>query len=134
MRRTVAEIQKCRPGLCLPEKADQTLAVFRVVDQLQTLLLELEKVSQSVDQSISQSWTTDLSFTEAFSLLFLQKVPAMFIQQPPTPIQAKAQSAEQAPCQPQPLKSSSEEAEVSFGHHPTFVFCFVISWLFHFSD
>lgn len=45
MRRTVAEIQKCKPGLCLPEKAEETLTVFTVVDQLQTLLLELEKVS-----------------------------------------------------------------------------------------
>lgn len=45
MRTTVAEIQKCKPGLCLPEKAEETLTVFSVVDQLQTLLLELEKVS-----------------------------------------------------------------------------------------
>lgn len=55
MRRTVAEIQKCKPGLCLPEKAEETLTVFSVVDQLQTLLLELEKVSQSTNQSDSQS-------------------------------------------------------------------------------
>lgn len=48
MRRTVAEIQKCKPGLCLPEKAEDTLIVFTAVDQLQTLLLELEKVRQSV--------------------------------------------------------------------------------------
>lgn len=53
MRRTVAEIQKCKPGLCLPDKAEETLTVFTVVDQLQTLLLELEKVS--MHQSISQS-------------------------------------------------------------------------------
>ncbi|MEQ2260616.1 hypothetical protein XENORESO_021224, partial [Xenotaenia resolanae] len=60
MRRTVAEIQKCKPGLCLPEKAEETLTVFNVVEQLQTLLLDLEK-----------------------------KVPALFIQQPSTQSQAK---------------------------------------------
>ncbi|XP_028420858.1 nesprin-2-like isoform X1 [Perca flavescens] len=83
MRRTVAEIQKCKPGLCLPEKAEDTLTVFTVVDQLQTLLLELEK-----------------------------KVPALFIQQPSTPVQAKAPS-EQMTSQPQRglLESTSEEAE-----------------------
>lgn len=48
MRRTVAEIQKCKPGLCLPEKAEETLLVFNVVDQLQVLLQDLEKVSPSV--------------------------------------------------------------------------------------
>lgn len=47
MRRTVAEIQKCKPGLCLPETAETTLTVFTVVDQLQSLLLELEKVCQT---------------------------------------------------------------------------------------
>lgn len=47
MKRTVAEIQTCKPGLCLPDQADKTLTVFTVVDQLQTLLLELEKVSQT---------------------------------------------------------------------------------------
>lgn len=50
MRTTIAEIQKCKPGLCLPEKAEETLTVFAVVDQLQTLLLGLEKVSTSVSQ------------------------------------------------------------------------------------
>lgn len=53
MRRTVAEIQKCKPGLCLPDKAEETLTVFTVVDQLQNLLLELEKVS--MHQLISES-------------------------------------------------------------------------------
>ncbi|KAG7233816.1 hypothetical protein INR49_006550 [Caranx melampygus] len=82
MRRTVAEIQKCKPGLCLPENAEETLTVFTVVDDLQTLLLELEK-----------------------------KVPAVYIQQPPTPVQAKALSAEEASSQSKPLKSTSEAAE-----------------------
>lgn len=48
MRRTVAEIQKCKPDLCLPDGAEDTLSVFAVVDQLQLLLLELEKVSPLV--------------------------------------------------------------------------------------
>ncbi|XP_041668040.1 microtubule-associated protein futsch-like isoform X3 [Cheilinus undulatus] len=79
MRRTIAEIQKCKPGLCLPEKAEETLVVFTVVDQLQGLLLELEK-----------------------------KVPALFIQQPPTPVTAKAPSTtSQHPL----LKSGSKDDE-----------------------
>lgn len=44
MRHTVVEIQKYKLGLCLPEKAKETLTVFNVVEQLQTLLLDLEKV------------------------------------------------------------------------------------------
>ncbi|KAM4723418.1 nesprin-2 [Anableps anableps] len=75
MRRTVAEIQKCKPGLCLPEKAEETLTVFNVVEQLQTLLLDLEK-----------------------------KVPALFIQQPSTPSQAKVT--------PKLPKSTSENEEM----------------------
>lgn len=51
MRRTVAEIQKCKPGLCLPENAEETLTVFTVVDDLQTLLLELEKVCETTKSS-----------------------------------------------------------------------------------
>nr|XP_020467229.1 uncharacterized protein LOC109966618 [Monopterus albus] len=82
MRQTVAEIQKCKPGLCLPEKAEETLTVFTVVDLLQSQLLELEK-----------------------------KVPALFIQQPLTPTQAKAPSAQDTTSQPQLLKPTSEEDE-----------------------
>lgn len=52
MRRTIAEIQRCKPGLCLPEKAEETLLVFHVVDQLQVLLQDLEKVSPSVGNLI----------------------------------------------------------------------------------
>lgn len=80
MRRTVAEIQKCKPDLCLPDGAEDTLSVFAVVDQLQILLLELEK-----------------------------KVPALFIQLPPTPTMEKAPefaSESQLP------KSSSVEPEM----------------------
>ncbi|XP_031728981.1 nesprin-2-like isoform X3 [Anarrhichthys ocellatus] len=82
MRRTIAEIQKCKPGLCLPEKAEETLVVFTVVDKLQTHLLELEK-----------------------------KVPALFFQQPATPVQSKAPSAQQKTSQPRLLKSALAEAE-----------------------
>ncbi|XP_028298172.1 nesprin-2-like isoform X2 [Gouania willdenowi] len=73
MRRTVAEIQRCKPDLCLPEKAEETLTVFTAVDHLQTLLMELEK-----------------------------KVPALFIQQPFSPIQQDA---------PQLQTSTSEDSE-----------------------
>lgn len=44
MKTTVAQIQRCRPGLGLPGNAQETLLVFKVVGQLQTLLLDLEKV------------------------------------------------------------------------------------------
>lgn len=44
MGTTVAEIQRCKPDLCLPDGAEETLAVFGVVDQMQTLLQDLEKV------------------------------------------------------------------------------------------
>lgn len=44
MRTTVAEIQRCKPDLCLPDGAEETLVVFSVVDQMQTLLLDLQKV------------------------------------------------------------------------------------------
>uniref|UniRef100_A0A673ACF5 Nesprin-2-like n=2 Tax=Sphaeramia orbicularis TaxID=375764 RepID=A0A673ACF5_9TELE len=82
MRRTIAEIQKCKPGLCLPEKAEETLTVFAVVDQLQTLLLELEK-----------------------------KVPALFIQQPPTPVQAKGPSGPAHVLKPMSEEPEREESE-----------------------
>lgn len=47
MKSTVAQIQRCKPGLGLPGNAEETLTVFTVVDQLQTLLLDLEKVRRS---------------------------------------------------------------------------------------
>lgn len=99
MRRTVAEIQKCKPGLCLPQQAENTLSVFTVVDQLQTLLLELEKVSYSfkqMDRQISGP-------SEPSVLLGLQKVPALFIQQPQTPVQSKVSSR---------LQGSTDDIEV----------------------
>lgn len=51
MGTTVAEIQRCKPDLCLPDGAEDTLAVFSVVDQMQALLLDLEKVGASAPQS-----------------------------------------------------------------------------------
>lgn len=47
MKTTVAQIQRCKPGLGLPGNAEETLTVFAVVNQLQTLLLDLEKVRRS---------------------------------------------------------------------------------------
>ncbi|CAL8302957.1 unnamed protein product [Boreogadus saida] len=61
MRTTVVEIQRCGPHLGLPEPLEATLAVFGAVDRLQTLLTELEK-----------------------------RIPALFLQQPPTPTPSKA--------------------------------------------
>lgn len=52
MGMTVAEIQRCKPDLCLPDGAEETLAVFSVVDQMQTLLQDLEKVG--VSECLSQ--------------------------------------------------------------------------------
>ncbi|KAA8578683.1 hypothetical protein FQN60_017503, partial [Etheostoma spectabile] len=43
-------------------------------------------------------------------IVFTAKVPAVFIQQPSTPVQAKALSAAQTTSQPQLLESTSEEA------------------------
>lgn len=51
MGTTVAEIQRCKPDLCLPDGAEETLAVFSVVDQMQALLQDLEKVGASLAQS-----------------------------------------------------------------------------------
>lgn len=51
MRATVAQIQRCKPDLGLPGNAGDTLTVFTVVNQLQILLQDLEKVRPSVDQS-----------------------------------------------------------------------------------
>ncbi|XP_010767930.1 nesprin-2-like, partial [Notothenia coriiceps] len=82
MRRTITEIQKCKSDLCLPEKAEETLTVFAVVEQLQALLLELEK-----------------------------KIPALFIQQPTTPVQTSATSLHQTASGPQLFKFTSEDAE-----------------------
>ena len=45
MQETIDQLQGCRPDLGLPEQAVQTLTVFTVIDHLQTLLHELQKVS-----------------------------------------------------------------------------------------
>ncbi|XP_077477536.1 nesprin-2-like [Stigmatopora argus] len=67
MRSAIADIQKARVHLCLPEKGEDNLTVFIVIDQLQTLLLELEK-----------------------------KVPALFIQESAAKPQSAQPSASQA--------------------------------------
>ncbi|XP_061890413.1 uncharacterized protein LOC133640784 [Entelurus aequoreus] len=74
MRSGIADIQKAKPELHLPEKAEETLTVFSVIEELQKLLLELEK-----------------------------KVPALFIQQLPTPLQVPKTTSQAG--------SSTEEAE-----------------------
>ncbi|XP_067242791.1 nesprin-2 isoform X14 [Chanodichthys erythropterus] len=45
MKRTVAEIQNCKDGLCLPDKAENTLLVFKRAELLQKQLLELEQLA-----------------------------------------------------------------------------------------
>ncbi|XP_061531423.1 nesprin-2-like [Phycodurus eques] len=89
MRSSIADIQKSKLDLHLPEKGEETLTVFSVINQLQTLLLELEK-----------------------------KVPALFIQHLPTQTQHTQQvqgRAQFATSQSELEKSSSEEAEVGDG-------------------
>lgn len=44
MSKTLIEIQKREAGLSLPNTAEETLTVLAVVEQLQSLLEELEKV------------------------------------------------------------------------------------------
>ncbi|KAK7884451.1 hypothetical protein WMY93_027574 [Mugilogobius chulae] len=61
MQRVINEIQSNKANLDLPEKAEQTLTVFTVVDHLQTLLSELK-----------------------------EKVPALFIPQPDQPRQSRS--------------------------------------------
>lgn len=75
LRTTIAEIQSCKPGLCLPEKAEETLTVFQRVDQLQQQLEELEKVAGQINDSslhtntLSQMYTQDECFP-LFSFIF----------------------------------------------------------------
>ncbi|TSV02079.1 Nesprin-2 [Bagarius yarrelli] len=45
MKRTVDELKSCKAGLCLPEGAENTLAVFRSADLLMKKLLELEQLA-----------------------------------------------------------------------------------------
>lgn len=52
MRATVAQIQRCKPDLGLPGSAEETLTVFAVVNQLQILLQDLEKVRPSLPPSV----------------------------------------------------------------------------------
>ncbi|KAG7466266.1 hypothetical protein MATL_G00163020 [Megalops atlanticus] len=44
MKRTIAEIQICKPGLCLPEGAEETLTVFQRVQHLLQQIQALEGV------------------------------------------------------------------------------------------
>lgn len=58
MKRTVAEIQNCKDGLCLPDKAENTLLVFKRAEQLQKQLLELEQVENTYTNTYTQTNTT----------------------------------------------------------------------------
>ena len=49
MKRTVEEIQNCKPGLCLPEEAEESLTVFQRVEQLQQQLTALGRVTPPLD-------------------------------------------------------------------------------------
>lgn len=104
MKITVAQIQRCKPGLGLPGNAEETLSVFTVVNQLQTLLLDLEKVRPSVPIS-------SILILSNLGVFVLQKVPALFTQQPLNPAQSRAVTAEQTGSPPSP-EPSQLEAEV----------------------
>lgn len=111
MRATVAQIQRCKPDLGLPGNAEETLKVFTVVNQLQTLLQDLEKVCPLVPQSVRLFSIFFQSFSPS---LFLQKVPALFTQQALNPAQSRVLTAEQTTsCSPVP-ESPPLGAEVSF--------------------
>lgn len=109
MKTTVAQIQRCKPGLGLPGNAEETLTVFTVVNQLQTLLLDLEKVRRSVP-------VVCLQFVQSvsnFSVFVVQTVPALFTQQPLSPAQSRAETVGQTGSRPPVPESSQLEAEVS---------------------
>lgn len=108
MKTTVSQIQRTKPGLCLPGNAEETLGVFAVVNQLQNLLLDLEKVRRSV--SINLQFLNPVSNVSVFAL---QKVPALFTPQPLNPAQSRLVAASEPPIP----ESSQLEAEVSFVSH-----------------
>ncbi|XP_077395395.1 uncharacterized protein syne2b isoform X3 [Festucalex cinctus] len=82
MRSRIADMQKARLDLRLPENAEETLTVFKAINQLQALLLDLEK-----------------------------KVPALFIQQLPPQRAQVAQGSRPQGTSPAELELSSSEEE-----------------------
>ncbi|XP_061677287.1 nesprin-2-like isoform X2 [Syngnathoides biaculeatus] len=93
LRSSIADIQKSKLNLHLPEKAEDTLTVFSVIDQLQTLLVELEK-----------------------------KVPTLFIQQLPAQTQhtqrvrGKAQAGLENPSSEESEESDPEPGRIRIAH------------------
>lgn len=57
MKRTVAEIQNCKDGLCLPDNSENTLLVFKRAEVLQKQLLELEQVEHTYTNTYTQANT-----------------------------------------------------------------------------
>ncbi|KAG7234116.1 hypothetical protein INR49_005780 [Caranx melampygus] len=101
--------------------ADQQVA--EVQDSFTAPLSQLEHAADEVEAIESEVRRMENDVAEIKTLLSspetfpspreesLKKVPAVYIQQPPTPVQAKALSAEEASSQSKPLKSTSEAAE-----------------------
>ncbi|TRY90471.1 hypothetical protein DNTS_015631 [Danionella cerebrum] len=58
MKRTVAEMQKCKEGLCLPEKAENTLLVFKKAELLEKQLLELEQLTLEYSMEVQETPAT----------------------------------------------------------------------------
>ncbi|XP_073690696.1 nesprin-2-like [Garra rufa] len=63
MKRTVAEIQNCKDGLCLPDKAENTLLVFKKAELLQQQLLELEQLAQEYSIEVQETSVPPLCVT-----------------------------------------------------------------------
>lgn len=90
MKRTVAEIQNCKDGLCLPDNAENTLLVFKRAEVLQKQLLELEQVKHMHKHTGKHTVHTVLSVVFISSQLALeysvevQDIPAPPISVPPT--------------------------------------------------
>ncbi|KAJ8288954.1 hypothetical protein COCON_G00016130 [Conger conger] len=47
MKRTMAEIQNCKPGLCLPEEAEESLTIF---NRAQLLLQQVQSLEQTITE------------------------------------------------------------------------------------
>uniref|UniRef100_A0A671NG48 KASH domain-containing protein n=1 Tax=Sinocyclocheilus anshuiensis TaxID=1608454 RepID=A0A671NG48_9TELE len=63
MKRTVTEIQNCKDGLCLPDKAENTLLVFKKVELLQKQLLELEQLALEYSIEVQETSVPSLCVT-----------------------------------------------------------------------
>ncbi|KAJ7990956.1 hypothetical protein DPEC_G00292250 [Dallia pectoralis] len=84
MGMTIEEIQTCKPGLCLPEKAEDTLVVFQTVARLQEQLLQLKGmipvdfiVKKETLTVSAASPTTTTSISEISSALILKTTTSL---------------------------------------------------------